>query len=111
MRVTAGFDGMVNYCVEGEAMNRMIDGACRRLRLPVERVFSIALPLEAHAPDRLERDDGAAAPPSIAFSQAAAPIADEAPLARLWTREEARWQCTRDGAVVARARGAATTGC
>ncbi len=37
---TAGFDGIVNYCVEGEAMNLMIEGSCRRLGLPAVRAYS-----------------------------------------------------------------------
>jgi len=35
----AGYDGMVNYCVEGEPMNGMIVGCCRLLKLPTERIF------------------------------------------------------------------------
>ena len=41
------------------------------------------------------------APPIEAFVPAAGPLADAAPLARHWTEGEARWQCTRAGAVVA----------
>jgi hypothetical protein len=98
----AGFDGMVNYCVEGEAMNRMIAGACRRLRLPVEQVFSnrylskLLRPAGSDGQDD-ERGDGVEA-----FLAAAAPVAEQAALARVWTPAEAGWQCGRGGAVVAR---------
>ena len=37
----AGFDGMVNYCVEGESMNRMILGCCRMLHLPEACSYTI----------------------------------------------------------------------
>src|ERR1700693_750177 len=36
----AGFDGMVNYCVDGEPMNAMIVGSCNRLKLPITRIYS-----------------------------------------------------------------------
>src|SRR6202012_1715259 len=34
----AGFDGVVNYCVDGQAMHRMIETGCRLLDLPLLRV-------------------------------------------------------------------------
>ena len=34
-----GFDGMLNFCVDGEPMNRMVEGCCRRLNLPVSAHF------------------------------------------------------------------------
>src|ERR1700719_816953 len=37
----AGYDAMVNYCVDGESMNGMIVGSCRMLKLPTQRVFSV----------------------------------------------------------------------
>src|SRR6202049_3002489 len=36
----AGFDGMVNYCVDGEPMNAMIIGFCKRLPLPIATISS-----------------------------------------------------------------------
>lgn len=98
----AGLDGVVNYCVEGEPMERMIVGACRRVRIPVVRAYSIqyASKLLLGRPGPIVDEDGQAT--ADAFLRAAAPIADSVPLARLWTAEEARWQCTRAGAVVAR---------
>jgi hypothetical protein len=95
----AGFDGMVNYCVEGEAMNRMIVPACRRLRLPVVNVYS------AHYLSRMLSSagsgdgDGAEAPTVEDVIDATAPLAEQAPLARTWTEPEVRWQLTRLGAV------------
>jgi GNAT superfamily N-acetyltransferase len=105
----AGYDGMVNYCVEGEAMNRMIVAACRRLRLPVRRVFSA--PYLTRMLFRAGEDsNGAEAPPVEQLLAAAAPIADEVPLARLWRDNEARWQCTREGAVTCSEGDAVLTG-
>ena len=95
----AGFEGMVNYCVEGEAMNKMIVGACARLRLPVERIFSIGY-LTRLLRSATSADAETSVVPVDAFLAAAAPVAATASLARLWTRAEAEWQCTRTGAAV-----------
>jgi hypothetical protein len=100
----AGFDGMINYCVEGEPMNGMILGCCSRLNIPVERVFSIPYlscflwPKEPCSTEKVP-DEGIV----DSFMQLAAPIADRTPLSRIWSRPEAEWQCTRRlGAVVVR---------
>lgn len=107
----AGFDGMLNYCVEGEAMNRMIGPSCRRLGLKAQRVRSIPyLTKMLFGASAAANGDGPAEPPVEQLIAAAAPIADEVPLARLWDRDEARWQCTREGAVVASERDGLLTG-
>ena len=38
----SGFDGMINYCVSGSAMDQMISGCCQRLKLPSANVYSIS---------------------------------------------------------------------
>jgi hypothetical protein len=101
----AGFDGMVNYCVEGEPMNSMILGCCRMLQLPTERVFSaqyhVRLFHEESAPTR--KTVTQLEPESVpALLQAAGSIVERVPLARIWNEKEAEWQCRRYGAVVAR---------
>ena len=98
-----GFDGMVNYCVKGEPMDYMIEGCCRRLGLPVARAYSVhylsALlwpkkPCEAEKMGDEEIVEG--------FLRAAAPIAEQTPLSRIWSYEEAEWQCLRRiGSIVA----------
>ena len=90
----AGFDGMVNYCVDGESMNGMIEGCCRMLRLPTVHAFSVAywsrVLHSRDAPrDSVDSKDGVVE----RFLELAAPVANHAPLARLWSREEAEWQC------------------
>jgi len=98
----AGFDGMVNYCVDGEAMNGMIMGCCKRMNLPVELVYSVQYlsSLLFHKP---ASDSNEAVAASIdALVSMGNTIADRTPLARIWNREEAEWQCTRFGAVFAR---------
>ncbi len=79
----AGFDGMVNYCVEGEAMNRMIVAACRRLRLDAHRVRSVSYLTRMLFGKGEEAATNGQQPPVGELLAAAAPIADEVPLARL----------------------------
>lgn len=94
----AGFDGMVNYCVDGDSMNRMIVPACRRMKVPVQRVRSIEYLSRVLFPKRSEPGDAASVD---RFLAGAAAIAEATPLARVWSEPEARWQCTRLGAVTA----------
>lgn len=98
----AGFDGMVNYCVDGESMNSMILGCCRMLQLPTIHAYAIPY-LSRMLPPRKEQ----VAPTELSdlvgrFLGLAAPIAKQTPLARLWRQNEAEWQCRRRfGSVVA----------
>jgi GNAT superfamily N-acetyltransferase len=99
----AGFDGMVNYCVEGDAMNSMILGCCRMLQLPTARAYTIPYRSRMLSPRKAE---SAQAEPDAdiveRFVELAAPIAKQVPLARLWSHKEAGWQCQRRfGSVVA----------
>jgi hypothetical protein len=92
----AGFDGMVNYCVDGEAMNAMIVGSCKRLKLPVVRIYSArymstVLRSGNHGHDS---SDNIQQPADI-FLDLAAPLVDSQPFARIWTKPEAEWQCVR----------------
>lgn len=98
----AGFDGMVNYCVDGESMNTMILGCCQMLKLPTVRALSIPYWSRMLQP---RKSEGTAPTPSLVraerFLELAAPIAQQTPLTRLWNLEEAEWQChCRSGSVV-----------
>jgi hypothetical protein len=96
----AGFDGMMNYCLDGEAMNGMILGCCRRLNLPAERIYSVQFLSGLLRPKTTSEagDSGSVE----AFMNLAIPIKDHTPLTRLWSRKEAEWQSARAGAVIAR---------
>jgi len=94
----AGFDGMVNYCVDGEPMNAMIVGSCNRLKLPVARIYSArymstVLRSGNHSHSRVSKDHDQQA--ADLFLALAAPLADSQPLARIWSKPEAEWQCVR----------------
>jgi hypothetical protein len=102
----AGYDAMVNYCVDGEAMNGMILGCCRMLKLPTERIFSVHYlmrPMQQKLRPTSEPDSPDDFDPRTAekFQQAARSMGTDTPLKRVWTGPEAQWQLHRhDGLVV-----------
>jgi hypothetical protein len=100
----AGFDGMVNFCVEGEPMNGMVVGCARRLGLPIERIFSAHyLSLLLRPTGSRERSSERERANTEEFLQLAAPLSDQAQLARVWSAAEAEWQCARRfGTITAR---------
>jgi hypothetical protein len=92
----AGFDGMVNYCVDGEPMNAMIVGSCNRLKLPIARIYSArymstVLRSANHSQGSNENNLQAA----DILLDLAAPLVDSQPLTRMWSKPEAAWQCVR----------------
>jgi GNAT superfamily N-acetyltransferase len=92
----AGFDGMVNYCVDGEPMNAMIVGSCKRLKLPIARIYSarymsVVLRSSSHTHEPQDNHQHAA---DILLSLSAR-LGDSLLLARIWSKPEAEWQCYR----------------
>jgi GNAT superfamily N-acetyltransferase len=99
----AGFDGMVNYCVDGEPMNGMIMGCCRAMKLPTERIFSVLYQMRLLQPKAAPQLEFKMESECVdALLQTAAAVSGHAPLARIWSEREAEWQCRRHGGVVAR---------
>jgi Acetyltransferase (GNAT) family len=96
-----GFHGMVNYCVDGEAMDTMIRGCCARSNVPCERIYSASYLFRILWPKKAEPLESYA---TLArpFLDAASVVSKSSPMARQWSLEEAKWQCARNGAVVAR---------
>jgi hypothetical protein len=92
----AGFDGMMNYCVDGEPMNTMIVGSCNRLKLPIARIFSARyMSTVLRSDDQSEGLNKNNQQAVDIFLELAAPLADSQPLARIWSKPEAEWQCAR----------------
>jgi GNAT superfamily N-acetyltransferase len=90
----AGFDGMVNYCVDGESMNAMIVGSCNRLKLPIARIYSARYMSAVLRSDEASHALTDTNPQAVGmFLDLAAPLADIQPLARIWTKPEVEWQC------------------
>jgi GNAT superfamily N-acetyltransferase len=99
----AGCDGMINFCIDGEPMNRMIEGCCQRLKLQVQRILSVRYMSGLLKPETFAGSPATESTISVDdFLALAAPLASNQPLARTWTREEGDWQCFhRAGSVVA----------
>jgi hypothetical protein len=97
----AGYDAMVNYCVDGEAMNGMILGCCRMLKLPTERIFAVHYLMRPMQPKSafplLEDSDVHLAEK---FRRALGFIGNDTPLKRVWSEQEAQWQLHRHDAIV-----------
>jgi hypothetical protein len=100
-----GYDGTINFCVEGDGMDRMMYSVSRLLKLNSQRTFSVeflARPLRpassAYASGHGLVSD--VAPDIELFMELASALPGELPLARLWTKAEAEWQCRgREGAL------------
>jgi hypothetical protein len=98
----AGFDGVVNYCAEGGAMDRMINATCGLLELPLLRVASFSY-LTAVLPSGPSNRGGEPrdGPSAQHLLHAASALRGPVGVSRLWTDAEAAWQLTRLGAVAA----------
>jgi hypothetical protein len=98
---SAGYDGMVNYCVEGEPMNGMILGCCRMLKLPTERIFSVHYLMRLLQPKLLTSQADDSQDLTEEFRRSAAFLGNGAPFTRIWTEDETRWQLHRPDGLVA----------
>lgn len=99
----AGFDGMVNYCVEGEPMSRMLLGCCHMLKLPTARFFTIRHQMRILSPKASSTEpieSGIPADIINIFLEAVGVPGNSAALNRVWTEREVQWQLHRHGAVV-----------
>jgi hypothetical protein len=98
---SAGYDGMVNYCVEGEPMNGMILGCCRMLKLPTERIFSVHYLMRLLQPKSVASDMDHSQDLTEEFRRVASLIGKDTPLTRVWTEDEVRWQLQRPNGLAA----------
>ena len=99
----AGFAGTLSFCIEGDAMHGILARYNERNGLPASRILSIRymrrLILAKPKASNAESVDDAWLE---GFLAAAARASETLPFARVWTREDADWQCRqRAGAVVA----------
>jgi hypothetical protein len=77
-------------------MNAMIVGSCNRLKLPVARIYSARYMSTVLRSDHRTHGSNDNNPQAAGiFLDLAAPLADGPPLARIWSKPEAEWQCLR----------------
>lgn len=101
-----GYEGTINFCVEGDEMNRMMPVLAKLCKLNTQRIFSVEFLA------RLLLRSSKPAPESQVsdcdidlFMELASALPSDLPFARLWTREEAEWQCrNRAGAITVTSR-------
>ena len=90
----AGFDGVIGYNVKGELTDNIILDFYQRMKIPAARIFSVHYLTRLISTKQSEVvsedvDRGFVAK----FLQAASRTAEGIPLARIWSRKEAQWQC------------------
>jgi hypothetical protein len=94
---TAGFDGLLHYCIDGDPMDAMLLGLCRAMRLPTGKIFTVGYLSRLLFP---KAPSDTPADPATAKALMDLSVGVDAPLRRLWTAQEADWQCFgRAGAV------------
>jgi hypothetical protein len=110
----AGYDGVVNYCADGEAMHRMIETGCRLLELPLLRVKSFSYLVGRVSAGRGDGAGAAQRPSAGELAHAAAAEREQGDAAvrlwRVWSDAEAGWQLSRIGSVAVGDGGAVLTG-
>jgi len=100
-----GYDGTINFCVDGDEMNRMMPGLCRLLRLNTQRIFSVEFLTRLLRPAPPEPQPQISQKDVDLFMDLASALPKTLPLVRLWTRAEAEWQCrNRTGAITVSSR-------
>jgi hypothetical protein len=110
----AGYDGALNFCVDGAATNGIVVACGERMKARVHRLFSAKYLARILRPGPGTQTSPG---PEIVdlFLRAAGQVSESVPLRRVWSREEAEWQCLRRAggvraAVVAGSRGGVATG-
>jgi hypothetical protein len=94
-----GYDGTINFCVEGDEMNRMMPVLSRILKLNTQRIFSVEFLGRLLRPAPPEPQPQISEPDIDLFMELASALPNKLPLVRVWTRAEAEWQCRRAGAI------------
>lgn len=100
-----GYEGTINFCVEGDEMNRIMPGISRLLKLNTQRIFSVEFLVRLLSPAPLEPLPEVSDSDIDLFLELANALPSDLPLKRVWTRAEAEWQCRdRVGAVTVSSR-------
>ena len=100
-----GYDGTINFCVEGDGMSRMMPIFSRLLKLKTERIFSVEFLVRLLRPAPSAQISNPVSDLDSdrdidLFMELASALPSTLPLVRLWTRAEAEWQCrNRAGAL------------
>lgn len=97
----AGYHGLISMCVAGGNVNHIVEECGRRLGFPTVRLFTIGYRslLLKNAASLAPATEPSAADIDL-FLELASSSTRHLPFRRIWTRQEADWQCrTRTGAI------------
>ena len=97
----AGYEGTINFCVEGDEMNAMMPALARLFQLNTQRIYSIEYLNRFVRPAAMRAPTTTSSAEIEIFCELAAAIPDSVPLARTWTYAEAEWQCRGRSGVIA----------
>lgn len=89
-----GYDGAVNFCVDGAATNAIVVSCGERLGAQVHRLFSTRYLARLLRPAPVSKTVSSQGVADL-FLRLAARVPEEVPLVRIWSRVEAEWQCLR----------------
>jgi ribosomal protein S18 acetylase RimI-like enzyme len=91
----AGFDGTLNFCVEGDEMNRQMLPLARAFRQPTVHAFGVQY--MARVLRGNETNDAVVAEVDAAeiLMKSAARVPESVPVIKMWSPEEAQWECDR----------------
>lgn len=96
----AGYEGVINFCVDGDDMHRMMPVVGEFLRLNTRAIYRVEYLSRFLRPVTGNPPADATDAEIEMFLDLAAGCARNVPLARLWTPAEAAWQCRqRSGAI------------
>lgn len=97
----AGYDGTMNFCVDGSPSNHVIQKSGDSLGFCTARIYCTSYLVRLLRPATQAGTTAASGADVGLFLELAAGIS--APLSRIWSPEEAQWQClTRYGALCVR---------
>jgi hypothetical protein len=101
----AGSDGTINFCVEGDEMNRMMPFISRLTKLNTQRIFSVEFLVRLLRSTTPESPRQTPEQDIDLFIELASMLPNNLPLMRVWTRAEAEWHCRdRAGAITVSSR-------
>ncbi|MBV8071528.1 MAG: GNAT family N-acetyltransferase [Acidobacteriaceae bacterium] len=96
---SAGYDGALSLCVEGDDMNRIVVPLGRVCHFNTRRIFTVDYLTRFLRPAQ-ETVTACSDEEVDLFLKLASAVAEAVPFARVWSRSEALWQCRlREGAL------------
>jgi hypothetical protein len=90
----AGYDGVISYSVDGEPMTNMMLGCYQQMKVPATRIYSVHYLTRLILPKKSGMESEHVDQEFLSsFMQMATRTAAAVPLRRVWSLEEAEWQC------------------